>query len=206
MKNTWKKIVSACCLMSVMTGATAGNELDGRVLKTMKTATKFMMEKVSYKGGFVWNYLPDLSRSWGELEAKRTMVWIQPPGTPSVGHLLLDVYHATGDEYYYEAAKQVANALIWGQLDCGGWNYVFDYAGENSLKEWWDIMPGAWRNSNIIMAMPPSMTEVPFRLVSSCSVCMWRRTTLLSDRLWRRLSSSSWTANIRWAVGRNAIR
>ena len=49
MKNTWKKIVSACGLMSVMTGATAGNELDGRVLKTMKTATKFMMEKVSYK-------------------------------------------------------------------------------------------------------------------------------------------------------------
>ncbi|MBQ8520687.1 MAG: pectate lyase [Bacteroides sp.] len=146
MKNTWKKIVSACCLMSVMTGATAGNELDGRVLKTMKTATKFMMEKVSYKGGFVWNYLPDLSRSWGELEAKRTMVWIQPPGTPSVGHLLLDVYHATGDEYYYEAAKQVANALIWGQLDCGGWNYVFDYAGENSLKEWYaTVGHNAWR-------------------------------------------------------------
>lgn len=51
----------------------------------------------------------------GEMEAKRTMVWIQPPGTPSVGHLLLDAYHATGDEYYYEAAQKVANTLIWGQ-------------------------------------------------------------------------------------------
>ena len=56
-----------------------------------------MMEKVSYNGGFVWNYLPDFSRQWGEMEAKRTMVWIQPPGTPSMGHLLLDAYHATGD-------------------------------------------------------------------------------------------------------------
>lgn len=49
---------------------------DGQVLKTMKNATHFMMETASYKGGFVWNYLPDMSRSWGEMEAKRTMVWI----------------------------------------------------------------------------------------------------------------------------------
>ena len=81
-------------------------KLDDQVINTMKTATRFMMDKVSYNGGFVWNYLPDMSRSWGEMEAKRTMVWIQPPGTPSVGHLLLDAYHATGDEYYYEAAKK----------------------------------------------------------------------------------------------------
>ena len=75
-------------------------------------------------------YVPFMGRDG----TKRTMVWIQPPGTPSVGHLLLDAYHATGDEYYYEADEKVANTLIWGQLECGGWNYVFDFAGENSLK------------------------------------------------------------------------
>ena len=116
------------------------------VLKTMKTATGFLMNNVTYKGGFVWNYLPDFSRQWGELEAYRTMVWVQPPGTPSVGHLLLDAYHATGDEYYYESAKTVANALIWGQLPCGGWNYMFDFAGENSLKQWYGtIGKHGWR-------------------------------------------------------------
>ena len=116
------------------------------VLKTMKTATRFLMDNVTYKGGFVWNYLPDFSRQWGELEAYRTMAWIQPPGTPSVGHLLLDAYHATGDEYYYESAKIVANALIWGQLPCGGWNYMFDFAGENSLKQWYGtIGKQGWR-------------------------------------------------------------
>ena len=113
MKNTWKRIIGACCFVGVITGASAGNELENQVLKTMKTATQFMMDKVSYNGGFVWDYLPDLSRSWGELEAKRTMAWVQPPGTPGMGHLLLDVYHATGDEYYYEAAKKVAYALIF---------------------------------------------------------------------------------------------
>lgn len=116
------------------------------VRAAMLKATRYMMEEVSYKGGFVWNYLPDLSRQWGELEAKRTMVWIQPPGTPSVGHLLLDAYHATGDEYYYEQAQRVANALIWGQLPCGGWNYLFDFAGENSLKAWYaTVGRSAWR-------------------------------------------------------------
>lgn len=116
------------------------------VLKTMKTATTFLMDEVGYKGGFVWSYLPDLSRQWGELEAYRTMAWVQPPGTPSIGHLLLDAYHATGDEYYYEAAKKVANALIWGQLPCGGWNYMFDYAGENSLTQWYGTVGRqAWR-------------------------------------------------------------
>lgn len=152
MKNTRKekgvKSLMFALVMMLSMSMFAGNnkKLDEQVLKTMKTATQFMMDKVSYNGGFVWNYLPDMSRSWGELEAKRTMVWIQPPGTPSVGHLLLDVYHATGDEYYYEAAKKVANALIWGQQECGGWNYVFDFAGENSLKEWYaTIGKNAWR-------------------------------------------------------------
>ena len=119
---------------------------DDFVKSEMRRATEFMMEKASYNGGFVWNYMPDFSRQWGEMEAKRTMVWIQPPGTPSVGHLLLDAYHVTGDEYYYQAAERVAGALIWGQLDCGGWNYVFDYAGENSLKEWYSTVGKAgWR-------------------------------------------------------------
>lgn len=99
------------------------------VLDSMKKATEYMMNTVSCNGGFVWYYLPDFSRRWGEMEAKSTMVWTQS-STPEVGNVLLDAYHATGDEYYYEMAGKVAKALIWGQLDCGGWNYCFDFAGE----------------------------------------------------------------------------
>jgi PelA/Pel-15E family pectate lyase len=148
LKKNWGKVALCLCMANFACSGMAqtNKKLDEQVVKTMKTATQFMMDKVSYNGGFVWNYLPDMSRSWGEMEAKRTMVWIQPPGTPSVGHLLLDAYHATGDEYYYEAAKKVANALIWGQLECGGWNYVFDFAGENSLKSWYDTVgKNGWR-------------------------------------------------------------
>lgn len=117
-----------------------------RILDAMKRATHYMMDVASYRGGFVWNYLPDMSRTWGEMEAKRTMVWIQPPGTPAVGHLMLDAYHATGDEYYYQCAERIAGALIWGQLPCGGWNYMFDFAGENSIKEWYaTVGRSGWR-------------------------------------------------------------
>uniref|UniRef100_UPI004026000A pectate lyase n=1 Tax=Phocaeicola massiliensis TaxID=204516 RepID=UPI004026000A len=148
LKKNWERIVLCLCManFACVGIAQTNKKLDDQVINTMKTATRFMMDKVSYNGGFVWNYLPDMSRSWGEMEAKRTMVWIQPPGTPSVGHLLLDAYHATGDEYYYEAARKVANTLIWGQLECGGWNYVFDFAGENSLKSWYDTVgKNGWR-------------------------------------------------------------
>lgn len=148
MENTMtRKSALSILLLSFLCFNLWGQSSDkGKILHTMKRATEYMMNVAAYKGGFVWNYLPDYSRTWGELEAKRTMVWIQPPGTPSVGHLLLDIYHATGDEYYYESAKQVANALMWGQLPCGGWNYMFDFAGEFSLKEWYaTIGKSAWR-------------------------------------------------------------
>jgi PelA/Pel-15E family pectate lyase len=116
------------------------------VLDAMKRATRFMSEEAAVDGGYVWQYLPDFSRRWGELEASSTMIWVQPPGTATVGHLFLDAYHATGDEYYFEAAKAAADALIRGQHPAGGWNYVIDTAGEDSLKRWYETVgKNAWR-------------------------------------------------------------
>ena len=117
-----------------------------QTLAAMKTATQFMVEKVAYKGGYVWSYTADLSRRWGELEAKPTMVWVQPPGTGTMGHLFLDAYHATGDEYYYRAAEKAAEALVWGQNAAGGWHYMIDFGGEASLKDWYATYgQNAWR-------------------------------------------------------------
>ena len=136
-------LLFSCLLLSGTYGQTKKEQ---QVLQVMKTATQYMMDVASYKGGFVWSYLPDMSRTWGEMEANRTMAWIQPPGTPAVGHLMLDAYHATHDEYYYQCAEKIANALIWGQLPCGGWNYMFDFAGENSIRQWYaTIGKNAWR-------------------------------------------------------------
>ena len=64
----------------------------------MKRATTYMVEEVSTNGGYLWSYLPDFSRQWGEMEAYKTMIWLQHPGTVSMGHLLLEVCCFIGKE------------------------------------------------------------------------------------------------------------
>ncbi len=119
---------------------------DRHIEDTMKRATRFMVEKAATNGGYVWSYAADMSRRWGEMEAYPSMIWVQPPGTPTMGHLFLDAYHATGDDYYYQAAEKAANALIAGQQDNGGWHYFIDFGGEASTKRWYDtIGRNAWR-------------------------------------------------------------
>ncbi|HVT88255.1 MAG TPA: pectate lyase [Tepidisphaeraceae bacterium] len=117
-----------------------------KAVAVMKQATEFMMNRVGYKGGFVWSYTADRSRRWGEMEAFPTMMWMQGAGSNAMGQVLLDLYHATHDEYYYQAAAQVADAVIRAQHPAGGWNYVYDLAGEESLKKWYDtIGKNGWR-------------------------------------------------------------
>jgi hypothetical protein len=116
------------------------------VLATMRRATAFMTDKVANRGGYVWSYLPDFSRRWGEMEAFPTQIWVQPPGTATMGHLFLDAFHATGDEAYYRAAENAAQALVDGQNPSGGWNYLIDFAGEASTRKWYDtIGRNGWR-------------------------------------------------------------
>jgi PelA/Pel-15E family pectate lyase len=119
---------------------------DTDVKNTMLKATQYMVEKISTNGGYLWYYTPDLSRRWGEMEAYKTMIWLQHPGTISMGQLFLDAYEATQNEYYYQAAAKAANAIIWGQSHEGGWNYMIDFAGDRSLKQWYNtIGKNGWR-------------------------------------------------------------
>lgn len=116
------------------------------VENAMLDATRYMVEEVSVKGGYVWNYLPDFSRRWGEMEAYETMIWLQNPGTISMGHVFLSAYLATGNEYYYDAAKKAAMAIILGQSKEGGWNYMVDFGGDSSLIRWYQtIGKNGWR-------------------------------------------------------------
>lgn len=117
-----------------------------QVAKTMLKATEYMVQNVSTNGGYVWYYTPDLSRQWGEMEAYKSMIWLQHPGTISMGHLFLDAYHTTQNEFYYQAAQKAAAAVIQGQSPEGGWNYMVDFKGEESLKQWYNtIGKNGWR-------------------------------------------------------------
>ena len=144
-----RRLLAASAALAAMPAAAAAQTAApdrATTLAAMKRATRFMLDEVAHRGGYVWSYLPDFSRRWGELEANRTSIWIQPPGTGTVGHLYLDALHATGDPFYYRAAQSVAEAIIAAQLPSGGWNYLHDFAGPASLQRWYDTYgANAWR-------------------------------------------------------------
>ena len=95
--------------------------------KTLRRATDFFRTQVSTEGGYLWRYSEDLARREGEGKATDTMVWVQPPGTPSVGMVYLTAYEATGDSYYLDTARDTAYALVRGQLRSGGWDYRIEF-------------------------------------------------------------------------------
>ena len=146
MQKGFAAMLAGALLLAVAAPAEAQAPNRATVLATMKKATAFMVEKAAYNGGYVWSYTADFSRRWGELEAKPSMIWVQPPGTATMGHLFLDAYHATGDDDYYRAAERAAEALVWGQKPSGGWNYFIDFGGPASTHDWYETYGrNAWR-------------------------------------------------------------
>src|SRR5688572_11203582 len=113
---------------------------------TLEKATAFM-RSISAEGGYLWRYSPDLKERAGEVAATPSQIWVQPPGTPSMGIAFLRVYEATGDARYLDAAKAAADALTVGQLESGGWDYVIDFDPK---------MSRTWYRRSDIGKVPPA--------------------------------------------------
>ena len=54
-------------------------------LKALKKAAAFYRDKVASHGGYVYYYSTDLAQRWGEGKASADTIFVQPPGTPTVG-------------------------------------------------------------------------------------------------------------------------
>ena len=79
--------------------------------QALRRATDFFRTQVAAEGGYLWRYSEDLSKREGEGKASETTVWVQPPGTATVGHAYLDAYHATKDEQFY-AERDVPHGTV----------------------------------------------------------------------------------------------
>jgi hypothetical protein len=90
-----------------------------QVLAAMKKASTFMTEKAALRGGYVWLLSDDLKRRWGEIPARPSQIWLQG-GTELMGQVFLDAYEATNDGFYLAAARNAADALVFGQHPLGG--------------------------------------------------------------------------------------
>ncbi|MBN2133836.1 MAG: hypothetical protein JW741_30315 [Sedimentisphaerales bacterium] len=104
--------------------------LEDQARATLRKACAYM-HSISTNGGYVGIYSEDLTERYGEAlyeKAAPTEIWVQPPGTPSVGQAYLRAYRVTGRPWYLSAAKDAARALAWGQRTTGGWDHRVDVA------------------------------------------------------------------------------
>ena len=88
----------------------------------MKRSTDFL-QSISTHGGYAGIYSLDLKQRFGEAEYEKAApmeIWVQAPGTPTVGGAFLRAYRITSDNFYLDRAVDAALALAWGQRSTGG--------------------------------------------------------------------------------------
>lgn len=118
-------LLASFCLPIVASGAEPA--LREQAIAGMKRAAEFYRANAAAHGGYVYYTSLDLQQRWGEGKATADQIFIQPPGTPAVGMAFLRAHAATGDKFYLDAAQAAAEALVYGQLQSGGWAQVIDF-------------------------------------------------------------------------------
>jgi len=113
------------------------------VRAALRKATDYLVS-ISTEGGYLWWYSADLKERRGEEVATETQIWVQS-ATPSVGLAFLHAYEATRDKTHLRAALGVANALVRGQLESGGWSYVIEF--DPLLRKQWAYHADAARDA-----------------------------------------------------------
>src|SRR6266550_15845 len=83
-------------LVSSAWSADRDDKLRADTQATMRKAAEYYRGKVALRGGYVYYFSPDLKLRHGEGAATATQIWVQPPGTPTVGRAYLAAYRATG--------------------------------------------------------------------------------------------------------------
>lgn len=118
----------ALLLLLTATFAHAQAPIRDEVVAAMRKAATFFRTKAASHGGYVYYYAPDFSWRLAEGKATADQICVQPPATPAVGLAYLKAFEATGDRFYLDAARETAEALVYGQLASGGWAQVIDFA------------------------------------------------------------------------------
>ncbi len=104
------------------------------VVSTLDRACRFYHDHCARHGGYVWRYSRDLTLTEGEAETDKHTIWVQPPGTPSIGLAFVAAYDATGNHEYLDWAREAALALVAGQMKTGGWDYSIRFAPQERVR------------------------------------------------------------------------
>jgi len=132
----------------VVSAQKADDSLRDDAVRSLKKAATFYRGKVASHGGYVYYYSVDLKERWGEGKATTETIFVQPPGTPTVGMAYLRAYEATGDKFYLDAATETAEALVYGQLQSGGWTQTIHFGPAQRVGKYRNGKGGNWNASS----------------------------------------------------------
>ena len=140
-----------CSILSLFLFAIPASAAEPReeTLAGLKRSGEFYRGKVASHGGYVYYYSPDLKERWGEGKATADTIFVQPPGTPTVGMAYLKAFEATGDQFYLDAAREAAEALVYGQLQSGGWTQVIHFGEGKRIGKYRNGKGGGWNVSSL---------------------------------------------------------
>lgn len=137
------------CLLAPPAYAQPDTPLREEAARGLKTAATFYRTKVARHGGYVYYTSLDLKDRWGEGRADPDTIFVQPPGTPTVGMAFLKAFEATGDPFYRDAATAAAEALVYGQLESGGWTQTVHYGPAKRAGKYRNGKGGNWNASSL---------------------------------------------------------
>ena len=132
--------------------------------QALRQGCRFFHEQVSTAGGYLWQYSSDLERREGEGRADSQTVWVQPPGTPSVGLALLEAYRETGAPYLLEMACDAGRCLVRGQLQSGGWDYRIEFDPSRRRRYAYQADPDSQGGRNV-STLDDNTTQAALRLL-----------------------------------------
>jgi hypothetical protein len=158
-------LLAVVILSTVAHGQSPDEALKSRALDAMRRAATYYHDRVATHGGYVYHYSLDLTRRLGEGKATATQIWVQPPGTPGVGLAYLTAYRATGDRFYLDAAVDAARALVYGQLQSGGWTNSIDFDPQSKLVAQYRNGKGRGRNYS---TLDDGITQTALRFLAQC--------------------------------------
>lgn len=124
------------CFISTLVAFTASlatpaaDALEARIENSLKKSARHL-ESIATRGGWVGIYDLASGARFGESlreKAESNEIWVQPPGTPSVGQVFLRAHALTGDGRYLRLARDAGRALAWGQRQEGGWDHLVNVA------------------------------------------------------------------------------
>jgi PelA/Pel-15E family pectate lyase len=155
----------AIAFLLTLVAARTRADLRDEAAAGLRKAVAFFHRQVAIDGGYVYKYSTDLKLREGEGKAEPRTIWVQPPGTPSIGMALLEAYQRTGEPACLEAALDAGRALVRGQMHSGGWSNRIEFDPDLRKRFAYRVDGPTGKRARNISSLDDDQTPAALRLL-----------------------------------------